>query len=106
VVKGQRVYLYRVVDKFGDTLDFKLFDRRDEAAATAFFKQAINAYEFSNKVAIDKSGGNNASLENINRLLMLAGSTRFVEILQVKYLNLIEQDHRFIKKITTFMMGF
>jgi len=31
----------------------------------------------------------------------------FVEILQVKYLNnLIEQDHRFIKKITKLMMGF
>ena len=31
----------------------------------------------------------------------------FVEILQAKYLNnLIEQDHRFIKKITNPMMGF
>ena len=46
-------------------------------------------------------------LENINILLMLAGLISFVEILQVKYLNnLIEQDHRFIKKITNPMMGF
>ena len=50
---------------------------------------------------------NNAVLENINILLMLAGLISFVEILQVKYLNnLIEQDHRFIKKITNPMMGF
>ncbi len=38
---------------------------------------------------------------------MLAGLISFVEIFQVKYLNnLIEQDHRFIKKITKPMMGF
>jgi putative transposase len=38
---------------------------------------------------------------------LLAGLISFVEILQVKYLNnLIEQDHRFIKKITNPMMGF
>lgn len=40
-------------------------------------------------------------------LLMLAGIISFVEILQIKYLNnLVEQDHRFIKKITKPMMGF
>lgn len=38
---------------------------------------------------------------------MLAGISSFVEILQLNYLNnLVEQDHRFIKKITTPMMGF
>ena len=38
---------------------------------------------------------------------MLASLISFVEILQVKYLNnLIEQDYRFIKKITNPMMGF
>ena len=41
-VKGQWVYLYRAVDKFGDTIDFMVFEHPDEAAATAFFKQAIN----------------------------------------------------------------
>ena len=52
------------------------------------------------KVVMDKGGANYAGLENINILLMLAGLISFVEILQFKYLNnLIEQDHRFIKKI-------
>jgi putative transposase len=41
-VKGKWVYLYRAVDSQGDTLDFILSERRDEEAATAFFKQAIN----------------------------------------------------------------
>ena len=106
-VKGKWVYLYRAVDKFGDTIDFMLSEHRDEAAATAFFKQAIDANGFPQKVVMDKSGANYAGLENINILLMLAGLISFVEILQVKYLNnLIEQDHRFIKKITNPMMGF
>jgi putative transposase len=106
-VKGQWVYLYRAVDKLGDTVDFMLSEKRDEAAATAFFKQAIDNNGFPKKVVMDKSGANYVGLENINFLLMLAGIISFVEILQVKYLNnLIEQDHRFIKKITKPMMGF
>ncbi len=106
-VKGQWVYLYRAVDKFGDTIDFMLSERRDEAAATAFFKQAINSNGLPEKVVMDKSGANQAGLENINLLLMLAGLISFIEIRQVKYLNnIVEQDHRFIKKITNPMMGF
>ena len=106
-VKGQWVYLYRAVDKFGDTVDFMLSEKRDEAAATAFFKQAIDNNGFPKKVVMDKSGANYVGLENINFLLLLAGIISFVEILQFKYLNnLIEQDHRFIKKITKPMMGF
>jgi len=106
-VKGQWVYLYRAIDKFGDTIDFMVSEHRDEAAATAFFKQAIDANGFPSKVVMDKSGANYAGIENINMLLMLAGLICFIEICQVKYLNnLIEQDHRFIKKITKPMMGF
>ena len=56
---------------------------------------------------MDKGGVNYADIENINRLLMLAVLISFIEICQVNYLNnLIEQDHRFIKKITKPMMGF
>ena len=99
-IKGKWIYLYRAVD-------FVLSEYRDEAAATAFFKQVIDANGFPKKVVMDKNGANYAVLENINILLMLAGLISFVEILQVKNLNnLIEQDHRFIKKITNPMMGF
>jgi len=84
-VKGEWVYFYRAVDKFGDTIDFIVSERRDETAATAFFKQAIDANGFPHKVVMDKSGANYAGLENINMLLMLAGLISFIEILQVKF---------------------
>jgi putative transposase len=98
---------YRAVDKFGDTIDFMFSERRDEEAATAFFKQMINSNKLPEKVVMDKSGSIYAGLENINILLMFAGLLSFIEIFQVKYLNnVVEQDHRFIKKITKPMMGF
>ncbi|GFO76478.1 transposase, IS6 family [Bathymodiolus platifrons methanotrophic gill symbiont] len=106
-VKGQWTYLYRAVDSHGDTLDFMLSERRDEEAAAAFFKQTISNNGFPDKVVMDKSGANYAGLANINLLLILAGFATMIDILQVKYLNnIIEQDHRFIKKITKPMMGF
>jgi len=72
-VKGKWVYLYRAVDKFGDTVDFMLSEQRDEMAAATFFKQAINGNGFPHKIVMDKSSANYAGLEDINRLLMLAG---------------------------------
>ena len=85
-VKGEWVYLYRAVDKFGDTVDFMPSEHRDEVAAASFFKQTIDANGFPKKVVMDKSGANYAGLENINILLMLAGLISFVEILKFKYL--------------------
>ena len=106
-VKGRWTYLYRAIDKFGKTLDFMLSERRDEAAATAFFKRTIENNGIPEKVVIDKSGANFAGLQNMNIYLMLYGCFQFIDILQVKYLNnIIEQDHRFIKKITRPMKGF
>ena len=67
-VKGQWTYLYRAIDKYGNTVDFMLSKQRDEAAATAFFEQAIEDNGLPGKVVIDKSGANNAGLENINIL--------------------------------------
>lgn len=56
------------------------------------------------KINIDKSGANIASLEEINNYLP---EDEKVEIRQNKYLNnIIEQDHRFIKKIVKPMLGF
>jgi transposase-like protein len=40
-VRGQWVYLYRAVDKAGQTIDFRVSRTRDVAAAKAFFKKAI-----------------------------------------------------------------
>ena len=42
-IKGVRHYLYRAVDKEGDTIDFMLSMKRDEPAAKAFFEKAIGS---------------------------------------------------------------
>tara|TARA_A100001015_G_C14977555_1_gene707973 strand:- start:568 stop:1116 length:549 start_codon:yes stop_codon:yes gene_type:complete len=55
------------------------------------------------KVTIDKSGFNNAALKSINKYL---AKDNKIEIRHIKYYNNIEQDHRFIKKITKPMQGF
>ena len=78
--KGQWLYLYRSIDKYGDTLDFMLSERRDEEAATRFFKQAIDNNGLPNRVVIDKSGSNEAGLLNMNILLFLVGWVYLIEI--------------------------
>jgi putative transposase len=105
--RSQWVYYYRAIDKFGKTLDFMLSEQRDQVAATTFFMKKIRTNGFPDKVVIDKSGANLAGLENMNGLLIMNGWFWLIDILQVKYLNnTIEQDHRFIKKLTKQMKGF
>ena len=103
-VKGQWVYLYRAVD-------FMLSEKRHEPAARAFFEKAIGSSGIPDKVTMDKSGANKAGIDTINLhlalLFMLTGVFIQITIRQIKYLNnIVEQDHRFIKKITCQMKGF
>ena len=65
-VKGEWHYLYRAVDKEGDTVDFMLSKKRDEAAAKAFFTKSIGSSGIPEKVTFDKSGANLAGLNAIN----------------------------------------
>ena len=64
-VKGEWVYLYRAVDLSASLLNFILSEKRDEAAAIAFFMQAIDNNAFPKKVVMDKSGANYVGLENL-----------------------------------------
>ena len=110
-VKGQWVYLYRAVDKEGLTVDFMLSEKRDEPAARAFFNKAIGSSGIPDKVTMDKSGANKAGFNTINLALallcMFGGLPLQMTVRQIKYLNnIIEQDHRFVKKITNGMRGF
>jgi putative transposase len=103
-LNGKWVYLYRAVDKYGNTIDFLLRAKRDAAAAKAFFKKAIKNNERPEKVTVDKSGSNKATLDSCNHDV---GESEEIEIRQIKYLNnIVEQDHRFIKKRTRPMLGF
>lgn len=100
-VKGKWTYLYRAVNRDGNTLDFMLSERRNTAAARRFYKRAIGTNGLPDRVVIDKSGSNLADLQRINVILKFTGTGKLITVLQVKYLNnIIEQDHRFIKRIT------
>ena len=107
-VNGQWVYLYRAVDKDGDTLDFQLSKKRDLKAASRFFQKTIESSGWPQKVTIDKSGSNTAALNALNTLALWMGWwEHFIEVRRIKYLNnRIEQDHRAIKRITRPMLGF
>ena len=101
-VKGQWRYLYRAVDKQGQTIDFLLTEQRDEAAALRFLKKAIRRHGVPEKITIDGSAANEAAIKRYN---MEHGTS--IEIRQVKYLNnIVEQDHRAVKRVTRPMLGF
>jgi transposase-like protein len=101
-VKGQWKYLYRAVDKQGNTVDFLLRAHRDKAAARRYFEKAIDRNGAPETVTMDKSGANLAALEAIN-----ADRETPIRIRQNKYLNnIVEQDHRAVKRIIKPMMGF
>ena len=53
------------------------------------------------------SGANLTDLQAVNTILKFTGTGGIIEIQQIKYLNnILEQDHRFIKRITRPMMCF
>ncbi|NQY38402.1 MAG: IS6 family transposase [Alteromonadaceae bacterium] len=107
-VKGEWQYLYRAVDKYGDTIDFMLSEKRDELAARCFFQKAIKQHGIPEKVVIDKSGSNAAALDTINWQICFAGMIGcLIEVLQIKYLNnLVEQSHRPVKWKMRTALGF
>ena len=106
-VKGQWVYLYRAVDKFGKTLDFMLSERRNKPAAIKFFARAMEVNGLPRKIVIDKSAANTEGIKDINRMLKRFGCPVPIEMVRIKYLNnLVEQDHRFIKRRVRHMLSF
>ena len=101
-VKDQWKYLYRAVDKAGHSVDFLLTAKRDRKAALRFLRKAIDQSGLPDKITIDKSGANTAAVERYN-----AEHDAGIELRQVKYLNnIVEQDHRAIKRLTRPMLGF
>jgi putative transposase len=101
-VKGSWKYLYRAVDKAGNTTDFLFRARRDKAAARRFFDKAIAQNGAPGTVTIDRSGSNLAALHAVN-----AERETSIKIRQVKYLNnIVERDHRAIKRRTRPMPEF
>jgi putative transposase len=76
--------------------------KREAAAARRFFKKAMRHNTVPDKVTMDESGANQAALKQLNKERQVP-----IAIRQVKYLNnIVEQDHRAIKRITRPMLGF
>jgi transposase-like protein len=99
---GQWKFLYRAVDKEGNTVDFLLRAHRDKAATRRYFEKAIDQNGEPETITVDKSGANLAALEALN-----AERETPIKVRQNKYLNnIIEHDHRTIKRIIRPMLGF
>jgi putative transposase len=106
-VKGQWRYLSRAVDKHGRTIDFLLTEERDEAAARRFLAKAVRRHGVPETITIDGSEANAAAIRGYNEAHGTAIGIRQVKYLNVKYLNnVVEQDHRAVKRITRPMLGF
>ena len=100
--------MYRAVDKAGRTVDFLLTAKRDRKAALRFLRNAIDQSGLPEKITIDKSGANTAAVESYH-VEQASGIELRVAGLgpQVKYLNnIVEQDHRAVKRLTRPMLGF
>ena len=104
-VKGKWMYLYRAVDKEGKTIDFLLTKRRQRMSAQSFLIKAIENNGKPELINIDKSGSNKSAIRVYNRRALATKSR--IKIRQCKYLNnIVEQDHRFIKKRINQGLGF
>ena len=83
-------------------MDFLLTAKRDRRAALRFLRKSIDQCGMPQKITIDKSRANGAAIEDYNSDMQTS-----IELRQVKYLNnIVEQDHRAIKRMTRPMLGF
>ncbi len=105
-VDGQWRYLYRAVDGTGQTVDFLLSAKRDKQAAKRFFRRALGRDNTRNPrtVVTDRLKSYPGALREMKRDGEL---WRFTRHRRGQWLNnLVEQDHRRIKRRTGPMLGF
>jgi transposase-like protein len=105
-VKGEWKYLYRAVDSKGKTLEFMLSAKRDARAAERFFRKAMNASHNQEPrvINVDKNAAYPPAIDSLTQDQTLPETT---QLRRVKHLNnIVEQDHRFIKRRVNSGMGF
>jgi transposase-like protein len=105
-VKGKWVYLYRAIDATGQPIDFGLSAKRNAAAARRFFRKALRQPHTVNPRTITMD--RNAAYPIATTAMKREGTLwRFAKVRQVKLLNnMIEQDHRRIKRLVRPGLGF
>src|SRR6266850_3885680 len=105
-VKGEDKYLYRAVDSTGQTIDFLLTAKRDAAAAKRFLRKAVAAEgnPVPRVMNVDKNPAYPAAVEGLK---VEGALPRRVRLRQCKYLNnVVEQDHRTVKKRVWLAKGY
>jgi transposase-like protein len=105
-VKGRWTYLYRAVDSCGQTIDFLLSAKRDAGAAKRFFRKALAQPHTVNPrtVTVDKNPAYPKAIVELKEDGELWHRSR---LRQSKYLNnIVEQDHRRIKRLVRPGLGF
>jgi putative transposase len=101
-VKGEWRYLYRAVDQYGQTMDFLLTEHRDPEAALRFLQKALRRNGLPAMLTMDGSDANEAAIKRSNEEHGTA-----IAIRQGKAVNnVVEQDHRGVKRVTRPMVGF
>ena len=105
-VKGEDKYLYRALDSTGQTIEFLLAAKRDTAAARRFLLRVIEASgnPMPRVINVDKNPAYPAAVEALKTANAIP---RRVTLRQCKYLNnVIEQDHRSVKKRVWLAKGY
>ena len=103
-VRGRWVYLYRAVDKAGQTVDFFLSRSRDVNAAKTFLRNAMNNRRTPTKITLDAYAASHRAVREMKEAGELPGRVR---VRSSQYLNnLVEQDHRRVKQRIRPMLGF
>ena len=105
-IKGKNAYLYRAVDSSGKTIDFMVSEKRDKRSAKRFFKKALPA-EHNQRPRVITTDRYPATEMAILEERYYGDRSCRTEYRMCKYLNnIVELDHRFIKKKIKPMLGF
>src|SRR4051812_37580958 len=105
-VASKWTYLYRAVDSTGDTINFLLSPKRDADAAKGFFQRALRSSNHPRPRVINVDG-NPAYPKVIHKPKRTRELGRRCRCRPIRYLNnVVEQDHRAIKRRVRAMQGF